>query len=248
MITLSNGIVDKGGRSRGRPFFVPKRTADTGREHPRLLGDQVLVNGVNHPMVSSAPDKTLRRAILDTARAVVLEQGYQALSMRRIARTIGYSATSIYLHFEGKDALLHALIEEGMQRLGRVLKRAAASDGTPVMRLQRVCEAYVRFGLRNPEYYEIMFMLHPEHMKRFPPEKYRRARRNLEIIGNAIRDASSNASASADELLMRASAVWASLHGAVSLIIARRIDAKITRKELVERVVKNTVRGLGFAA
>lgn len=197
-------------------------------------------------MPSSSSDKTLRRAILDTARAVVVDQGYQALSMRRIASAIGYSATSIYLHFEGKDALLHALIEEGMQRLGRLLQRAASSDETPVVRLQRVCEAYIRFGLKNPEYYEIMFMLHPEHMKRFPPEKYRRARRNLEIIGKAIRNASTNGSASAEELLIRATGVWASLHGAVSLIIAHRIDSKIDQKELVERVVKNTVRGLSF--
>lgn len=68
----------------------------------------------------------LRRHILDTARHLLVQEGYKALSMRTIADAIGYSATSIYLHFDGKDALLHALIHEGMMALRDRLRDAAA--------------------------------------------------------------------------------------------------------------------------
>ncbi|MDX1502000.1 MAG: helix-turn-helix domain-containing protein, partial [Thermoanaerobaculia bacterium] len=47
----------------------------------------------------------LRRTILDRTRHLLVEEGYNNLSMRKIARAVGCSATSIYLHFENKDAL-----------------------------------------------------------------------------------------------------------------------------------------------
>ena len=67
----------------------------------------------------------LRRRILDTARHQLVQDGYQDLSMRKIASAIGYSATSIYLYFDSKDALLHALIHEGMMGLRDQLEEAA---------------------------------------------------------------------------------------------------------------------------
>ena len=46
-----------------------------------------------------------------------------------------------------------------------------------------MCRAYLRFAIENPAYYEIMFTLHPQHMERYPQDKYRRVRRNLELMG-----------------------------------------------------------------
>lgn len=194
----------------------------------------------------SSPAKSLRRDILDSARQVVIEEGYSGLSMRRIAREIGYSATSIYLHFENKDALLHALIEEGMDRLYGTLRRASNRAAKPREKVRAVCAAYANFGVRNPEYYEIMFMLHPEHMSRFPAEKYRRARRNLEVIEGAIEAALPKGRSSREDLRLSATGVWAALHGAVALLIARRVDVRIPNNRLVERVVDQIICGLGL--
>ena len=134
-------------------------------------------------------DTDLRRVILDSTRHLLVRDGYQSVSMRKIARAIGYSATSIYLHFQNKDALIHALIEEGMDQLLEALKTVEATHpADPIACLQALCRAFVDFGLENPEYYEIMFMLHPERMERYPAEKYRRARRNLDVIAATLAD------------------------------------------------------------
>ena len=128
-------------------------------------------------------NQNLKRLILDTTRRLLISKGYASLSMRRIAKEMNYSATSIYLHFKNKDALFHALIEEGMiVLLERQRKIARQFSGDVLARLRALCEGYISFGIECPEYYEIMFMLHPELTSRFPRHSFRRARRNLDLM------------------------------------------------------------------
>ncbi len=187
----------------------------------------------------------LRRRILDASRHLLVSDGYQGLSMRRIGRAVGYSATSIYLHFEGKDALFHALIDEGFSELHERLEKVAAGyEEAPVDRLRALCRGFIDFGLENPEYYEIMFMLHPERMERYPAEKYRRARRNLDFLMMALAEGRTNGAFDVDDPRVSASTIWASLHGIVSLLIARRVDVRIDHDAFIETALRQTVAGV----
>lgn len=184
----------------------------------------------------------LRRLILDTTRHLLVQEGYHNLSMRKIARAIDYSATSIYLHFDNKDALLHTLIDEGMMQLYETLKEGA--DHHPrgsIARMEALCRRFIMFGLENPEYYEIMFQLRPERMERYPAEKYRRARRNLDIIAETLSDGADRGVFQTDDPRVAASTVWAGLHGAVSLLLAERVDIRIDRSAFIENVVQQCV-------
>lgn len=214
--------------------------------HPRSGTRSCLTLLSEDEMETKQPtEPDLRRTILDVTRHLLVTDGYQNLSMRKIARAIGYSATSIYLYFENKDALFHALIEEGMDRLyGSLEAAAAAHPEEPFARLQAVCRSYIDFGLRNPEYYEIMFMLHPERMERFPLEKYRRARRNLDVIAAALEEGAQEGCFALGRTRVAASTIWAALHGAVSLLLAGRLDARIEQVVFVEEVVEQATRGL----
>jgi AcrR family transcriptional regulator len=199
----------------------------------------------------SAPSDNgnLRRHILDTARHLLVTDGYQNLSMRKIADAIGYSATSIYLHFDGKDALLHALIHEGMMQLQDALKETAARfPEDPFRRLRALCRCFVDFGLSNPEYYEIMFQLRPERMKRYPPEKYREARSNLDLFRRALEEGAEAGRFDVEDPDVLASTIWASLHGTVSLLLADRVDARIERETFIDAAIQRTLRGCQPAA
>lgn len=191
------------------------------------------------------PETDLHRLILDTARQLLTSDGYASLSMRRIARQIGYSATSIYLHYENKDQLVHALIDEGVEalngRLTAVVESHVDSDATE--RLAALCGAYVSFGLDVPEYYEIMYLLHTEYIERYPAEKYRRARQNLEFFGTTLSDGASDGSFDVVDSMLGATTVWAQLHGVVSLINSHRIDRKIRHEDLVNEVIHRVVQG-----
>ncbi len=187
----------------------------------------------------------LRRRILDTARHLLVQEGYQDLSMRKIADAIGYSATSIYLYFDSKDALLHTLIHEGMMQLRDQLREAAAAHPEdPVCRLRALCRCFVEFGLENPEYYEIMFQLRPERMERYPPEKYRQARENLDLFANALEEGVEDETFAVDDIRVSASTVWASLHGTVSLLLADRVDVRIEPETFIDTAIRQAIRGL----
>lgn len=184
----------------------------------------------------------LKRAILDEARNVLLSQGYTDLSMRRIASAVGCTATSIYLYFKNKDAIFHALIDEGFEKLDRELRTALTEARSPAERMRQLCRRYLEFGLGNPEYYEVMFMLHPKHMERYPRESYRRARRNLESIAEGLKAAYTSEGLSLEELSVQATVIWASLHGTVSLLIAQRIDVGLDREAILEEAVDQATR------
>ncbi|MFT4604599.1 MAG: AcrR family transcriptional regulator [Rhodothermales bacterium] len=192
-------------------------------------------------MSASSDSKDLRRVILDEARHQLVKHGYNSLSMRRIAKEIGYSATAIYLHFEGKDALVHALIDEGMENLFQRLKEACQEQIQPATRLRTACLEYVRFGLENPEYYEIMHLIHPERMERFPAEMYRRARRSLEFIQDILNRGAAAGLFVLDSASVSAAAIWAMLHGVVSLLISRRVDVRIDPDTLIFTLVSHVV-------
>lgn len=203
-------------------------------------------------------DTDLRKLILDTARDLLTTEGYHHLSMRRIAGRIGYSATSIYLHFENRDQLVHALIDQGVDLLHETLAGvdeeplqeavddavdAPIDDDYVIDRLTRLCRAYVRFGLDNPEYYEIMYILHPEYMARYPAEKYRKARQNLMIIAETLEGGMRTGLFETSDPLRAATVVWAQLHGVVSLLNSRRIDRRVDDARLTDEVCRRVIQG-----
>ncbi len=194
----------------------------------------------------SSDNGDLRRRILDTARHLLVKEGYHNLSMRKIADAIGYSATSIYLYFDSKDELLHALIHEGMMQLQEELESTAEQfPEAPLPRLRALCRCFINFGLDNPEYYEVMFQLRPERMERYPPEKYRAARNNLDFFARALEAGAERGQFEAKDPTVLASTIWASLHGTVSLLLAERVDARIETETFIEAAIERTLRGCG---
>lgn len=176
----------------------------------------------------------LRAATLDTTRTLLVRDGYENLSMRKIARQVGCSVSSIYEHFAGKDQLVHALIDEGFQRWYALVVEAAEAPGTPAERLELHCRRYVEFGLRNPEFYEIMYMLRPRFTERFPRASFRRATRSMDVLSRLVHEAAPGAFPTPEEARIHAHVVWAILHGVVSTIVATRLDTRVDRDAYVD--------------
>lgn len=104
----------------------------------------------------------LREQILAAAREIVLEHGFEALSMRKIAEAIEYSAATIYLHFESRDALAYELVREGFAQMLAVMAPVAAI-ADPLERLREIARRYVAFGIENPQTYRLIFMEDPNY-------------------------------------------------------------------------------------
>ena len=183
--------------------------------------------------------EALKRAILAEARRALQAGGYSALSTRKIARAVGCTATSIYLYFQNKDALVHALIAEGFARLNGAIEESVTASGarTHGDRLRVAARAMIDFGLANPSYYEVMFMLRVDQLERFPMESYRDARRGLDDLVGSL-------GLPRGEGLVRATACIAPIHGLVSLLLMQRVDRGVDREALIERTIETACAGV----
>lgn len=180
----------------------------------------------------------LRRKILDTARELFVREGYDAVSMRRIAQKIEYSPTAIYLHFKDKESLFAELCSNDFRRLAQTfLSIAEIKD--PVERLRRIGRTYLDFALEYPNHYRLMFMTpHPENHK---PDEITK--------GNPEEDAYAFLKQTVEEALkagkfrselknadLIAQTMWAGVHGVASLQIAKHQDHWVTWRPITERV------------
>jgi AcrR family transcriptional regulator len=102
----------------------------------------------------------LRGKIFDAARELFVEQGYDAVTMRKVAERIEYSPTAIYLHFADKDALLREIVWTDFAALAGQFQKLARIE-EPIERLSRLGRAYVEFGLSHPNHYRLMFGARP---------------------------------------------------------------------------------------
>ena len=100
----------------------------------------------------------LHALILQAARQIFLEEGYEKTSIRKIAERIEYSPATIYLHFKDKNDLLLALHREAFQHFYQnLLSVAEIQDAFD--RLETIGKRYIQYGLDNPSEYELMFVL-----------------------------------------------------------------------------------------
>lgn len=187
------------------------------------------------------PQVDIRRTILDETRRLLIEQGISQLSIRMISREVGCSVGTIYFYFENKDVLIHALIEEGFDKLIEIQEQTEISVTDPLERLKALCRNYITFARENPEYYEIMFMLKPERMARYPQEKYRKARRSLEVLATALEECTANSLMNVAEPYLEAHLIWSFMHGIVSLLQVKRIDRRIESDTIVDAAIGQIV-------
>lgn len=100
---------------------------------------------------------TRREQIVQTARDLFLQAGLEGVSMRRVADEVGISATAIYRHFDNKDALITAVVDEGRHLFAKYLFEALEAPG-PGERLQRAGERYLDFAFDHPGYFRVFFL------------------------------------------------------------------------------------------
>ncbi|HEV8657131.1 MAG TPA: TetR/AcrR family transcriptional regulator, partial [Thermoanaerobaculia bacterium] len=178
----------------------------------------------------------IREKILDAARDLLVGEGYDAVTMRRIAEKIEYSPTAIYFHFRDKEALLKRLCEHDFLSLPRQFL-AIQEIADPIEKLKATGKAYLQFGIDCPHHYRLMFMTpHPpitEHeLEKNNPEEDAYAFLKA-IVAQAI--AAKRFKPEYKDVDLVAQTVWAGVHGAVSLHIAKCNDDWVDWRPLKNR-------------
>jgi AcrR family transcriptional regulator len=185
-------------------------------------------------------NKEIRAHILKTARKLLVAGGYGNFSLRSLAKRLDYSPSALYKHFQNKDEIFDCLVEESFAALVNASQSVEDLPGeAPLSRLKRGMQAYVRFGVENPDDYRLAFVLQRPDVSR--PAKPRAAYDGLKVRVQKCIDAGCFQKGNVD---LMAQSLWATAHGVTSLLIQRPDFPWVGREELIEQAVHGAIAGL----
>jgi AcrR family transcriptional regulator len=185
----------------------------------------------------------LRQEILAAARQLFAKEGYESVSMRRIAQKIDYSPTTIYLYFRDKEELIRELCEETFSLMTNKIEKAISGGGDPVEMLKVGLRAYVDFGLQHPNHYQTTFLTRNDA----PPDKDMETSaggRAFQCLLQAIAKCVQAGVFRETDVLAIGQALWSMVHGVTALQITHRGFPWINRNRLIDLSIDTAVRGL----
>ena len=162
----------------------------------------------------------LRAALIETGMRLIEFSDADQLSLRQVARAVGVSAASVYRHFPDKAALLAALAQEGLDRLGAAQRKAAAAAGYGPDGFNASGRTYVRFALKHPALFR-MIMAHTPRVDHFAAD--------AESVSSPMRWLRSSVAALAPEGATAAQqrsvalSAWSRVHGLAMLMLDGQI-------------------------
>lgn len=181
----------------------------------------------------------LKNLILEASIRLFSEEGYEGFSIRKIADRIEYSPTTVYLYYKDKNEILFELHEIGFRRFaGYNQELHLVTD--PLRRLHKLGENYIRFGLENPEFYNLMFIL-PAPMEVIECKKeceWKGGEDALEFLKSIISECIGKGIVASGDVNTIAMAIWGMVHGLVSLAIRQRFSKLVPEEEVVPTMNK----------
>jgi AcrR family transcriptional regulator len=188
--------------------------------------------------------KELRQEILDAARDLFLREGYENVSMRKIAEKIEYSPTTIYLYFQDKADLLDCICEETLLRLVRKQNLVEQSTADPLERLRLSLRHYIEFGLKHPNHYMVTFMM-ARSIEHQPPMKSQEiGQKAFNFLRTTLALCAEQKLIEAGDLEAAAQTVWAAIHGLTALLISRPKFPWVERNRLIDTMIDTLLAGL----
>jgi AcrR family transcriptional regulator len=181
-----------------------------------------------------------RQTILDATEALILSSHGDDFSIRALAGVSGYSAPTIYHHFQDKDGLIEALLDARFGRLMEQLRRVELG-ADPLANLRELARAFVEFGMANPPFYRLISTISRKGQHRMPPsiEQVR------ELLRQPLQQLQSGGRLSVANLELAELAIWALLHGLANLRINRPQDD--WPPDLTRGAIDAMLRGLARA-
>lgn len=183
--------------------------------------------------------EALREQITSAARALFLEVGYEAFTMRKLAARVGCSAGNLYRYFPSREALFRGLIDESFAELNDTLVGSVvARTGDAVVRLKRGMRAYVEFGLRHPDAYRVAFLVRrPAQHGAIEPHAA------FDVLRAIVGECVATRRFRAVDVDLASQTVWTAIHGLTSLLIQLPQFPWVEHDALVAAVVDNAVAG-----
>ena len=186
----------------------------------------------------------LRRQILVAARELFVDEGYENVSMRKIANKIEYSPTTIYLYFKDKADLLDSVCQETLLNLLNTLEQLKNDKNDPVETLRKSGQAYVEFGLKYPQDYKLTFVIRPQFQKGLGLQEGSIGEKVFNYLREIVSECIHQRQFRQADVETTGQVLWSAVHG-VTLLLIDFPDFPWTEKDkLVDTVIHTTIKGL----
>jgi AcrR family transcriptional regulator len=179
---------------------------------------------------------SVKNDIICSAWQMVMKDGWQALSIRKIAEAIEYSVPVIYDHFENKEAILLEFSKKGFAMLSEKILEAKSQHTDPAEQIKAMADAYWDFALNNTEHYQLMFgigMACCEISKAMPEqEKFR------SLVMEPIEALIEKSKRTDVNACLKYHTFWSVMHGLISIKIIGNaaIDAELNKLVLDDAI------------
>lgn len=184
-----------------------------------------------------AQKKAIREAILVASRNIVTNEGWQAVSIRKIADAIGYSLPVVYDYFKSKDAILEEFVKNGFAMLTEEVTLAKEKVSEPTAQLEAISNAYFNFAFKHSEYYQMMFGLGMPTCEKV---------REVEEIGNfsgaiiSTMQKMMTPPVIKEQTILKFHTFWSILHGLTSI---NMVNVAATPNRLQQQVLQDAIQG-----
>ena len=186
----------------------------------------------------------LRRQIIDAARELFVSEGYENVSMRKIADKIEYSPTVIYLYFKDKADLLDSACQETLLGLLDTVELLKRDKNNPVESLRKSGKAYVDFGLKYPQDYKLTFVIRPQFQKGLGLEEGSVGERVFSYLCAMVSECVRQKAFRQVDVETTGQALWSAVHGVTLLLIDFPDFPWIATDKLIDTVIDTMIEGL----
>jgi AcrR family transcriptional regulator len=184
-----------------------------------------------------------RSNILSAALQIVKEDGWQALSMRKIADVIEYTAPIIYEYFANKEAILLELTRKGFLLLSKDLQEAKDKYTSPADQLEAMWLAYWNFAFANKELYQVMFGI-TTNCSCEMVNNLAEAELPWEHFSTSISELMKIDDLKSDVICTKYYTFWSIVHGLVSINLLNRGDSDAINRQVLRDAITGIIRSI----
>ena len=181
----------------------------------------------------------IKELILLKAKEIMVNEGQEKLSIRKIAAAVEYSPATIYLYFQDKDEIIYEMMQFGCGMMAKYFD-ADLQEQNAAVRIRKVGEGYIRFGMENPDWYDLMFnSLQPiKHIEKCKAE-WGVGIGLFEMLVAACDEAVPAEKRKRVDPRILALQMWSNVHGLVNLYHSQRLN--VVGDEEPEKLIVQTL-------
>ena len=183
-----------------------------------------------------------REAISSAARDILVAEGLHAVSLRRVASSLGVTAPALYAHVVDKRDLLQGIVEREIDSMLERFRSVGVTD--PIDRLEHMAQAYVEYGLQNPDLFRAMFLFRPELTAEPGADRPALGSKSCDAFVEAVRHAQRSGAFDHGDAELAALTIWTTAHGVVTTLLSGPpLDIDLKDK-LCDVAIKASITGL----